>query len=457
MRPFSLLSVIALTLSAAAAAVPRAQTAPALVFQNVNVIPMDRERVLRGQTVLIEGARIAGIGPPAYVRIPPGATIVDATGKFLIPGLAEMHAHIPGGDAPDEAMERVLFLYVANGITTARGMLGHPRHLPLRDRLLTGQLLGPTLYTSGPSLNGNSIPTPEAATRAVEEQYAAGYDFLKIHPGVSRPAFDALAAAADRVGIRFAGHVPLGVGLARALEARYASIDHLDGYIEALVKDGAPVSPSQSQFFGVNLVDHLDESRIPALVAETRKAGVAIVPTETLFINGLGPDDPEAMAQWPEMRYVAPQQLADWVANKKKTIASGQPTPAQRARFLDVRRRLLAALYAGGVPIVLGSDAPQVWNVPGFSIHRELAAMVAAGLTPYQALELGTHNVAVYFKDDERTGTVIEGKRADLVLLDANPLASIANSATIAGVVAGGRWVPREEIEQGLEKRVGGK
>jgi imidazolonepropionase-like amidohydrolase len=200
--------------------------------------------------------------------------------------------------------------------------------------------------------------------------------------------------------------------------------------------------------FGLNLTGVLDESRIPRLVEATRKAGVWIVPTEALFEHWVGPDDPDTMRTWPEMQYVSRNQLAQWVENKKKLAADA--TPAERTRFIDVRRRLIKALHAGGVGLLLGSDGPQVWNVPGFSVHRELRYLVQAGLTPWQALETGTRNVAVFFGTAAERGTIAQGKRADLVLLDANPLTDIGNSSKIAAVVLGGRVLTRDEIDKQL-------
>jgi imidazolonepropionase-like amidohydrolase len=428
----------------------RGQTEPVTAFVDVTVIPMDRERRLPGQTVVVRGDRIVEIGPTARVKVPQGGVRVDARGKFLIPGLAEMHAHIPGGQATEEVVERTLFLYVAGGITTVRGMLGHPRHLELRARAARGELLSPTIYAAGPSFNGNSIPSPAAARRTVIEQKAAGYDLLKIHPGVSSEAFDTLVATAKRAGIPFAGHVPEEVGIARALEARYSTIEHLDGYIEAMLREGAPVTAEQSAFFGLNLGEHLDESKLAGLVAATRKAGVWNVPTQVLLENLVLVGSAEELAQRPEMRYVAPQTLAQWAEVKNGMLAETGSTAASARRTIETRRRLIKALHAAGAGLLLGSDAPQIYNVPGFSTHRELESLVAAGLTPYQALETGTRNIARYFGTERETGTIEKGKRADLVLLDADPLADIRNTTRRAGVMLRGRWLPQAEIERRL-------
>jgi imidazolonepropionase-like amidohydrolase len=423
----------------------------ALVFVDVTVIPMDRERTLPNQTVVVRGDRIVEIGPAARVKVPEGSVQVDGRGKYLIPGLAEMHAHIPGGQAPDSVVERTLFLYVSGGITTIRGMLGHPRHLELRARVARGDLLSPTIYTSGPSFSGNSITTPEAAVKAVEAQKAAGYDLLKIHPGLTRPVFDSMVAAARRVGIPFAGHVPEEVGLARAIEARYATIEHLDGYLEAMLRTGAPVGSSESAFFGMNLGEHLDESKLAGLVRATKDAGVWNVPTQVLMESLALPVTAEELTRRPEMRYVGAQTRTQWTEAKATMLQETGSTPASARKMIEVRRQLIKALHDAGAGLLLGSDAPQVWNVPGFSTHRELESLVAAGLTPYQALETGTRNVAAYLGTSKETGTIESGKRADLILLDADPLADIRNTTKRAGVMVRGRWLPQAEIGKRLD------
>ena len=410
-------------------------------FVGVSVLPMDRETVVPNQTVIVSNQTIAWVGAANAAKIPPGATRVDGSGKFLMPGLAEMHAHIPGGNAPDALVERVLFLYVANGVTTIRGMLGDPRHLSYRSSVANGAVLGPRIFTAGPSFNGNSAPTKEAAVAAVIDQQKLGYDLLKIHPGVPRDAFDALADKAHELKIPFAGHVPAQVGLQRAIEARYRSIDHLDGYIEALAG-----KPEASQFFGVNLVNEIDETKLPALVKATLAARIWQVPTQVLMDNLMNDVPAEDMAKRPEMQFVLnPGEIQKWIAQKQ---SYAKYAPADRQKFLTVRRRIIRELHGAGVPFALGSDAPQWWNVPGFSAHRELRSLVDAGLTPYQALRTGTQQVGVYLGTTD--GVVAAGRRADLLLLDANPLQDVGNSSRIAGVLVNGRWLPKADIDKRL-------
>jgi predicted amidohydrolase len=437
--------LLAVSLVLAATATPQPTPSAVVAFANVSVLPMDRDTVLGGQTVVVRDGKIAEMGAASSIRVPEGAVRVDGQGKFLMPALAEMHAHIPAGKASDAAVERTLFLYAANGLGTIRGMLGDPRHLAYRERVQKGELFSPRIYTSGPSFSGKTAPTAEVAVKMVEEQKAAGYDLLKIHPGVQRPVFDALDARADELKIPFAGHVPLEVGLQRALEAKYQSIDHLDGYVEALSKE-----PLTSQFFGLNLVNQIDESKIPSLVAATKTGGVWQVATQVLMDNLLSEDMPDVMAKWPEMKYVPADVLKTWI--DQKNGMTQKVSAADRQKLLVLRRKIMKALLDGGVPFALGSDAPQWWNVPGFSAHRELKSLVMAGFTPFQALQTGTVNPARYFGTSASTGTVARGMRADLLLLDANPLTDIANTMRIAGVMLNGRWMSRQELDKRLDQ-----
>jgi cytosine/adenosine deaminase-related metal-dependent hydrolase len=437
-----------------------AQEAPEVVaFENVTVLPMDGERILPSQTVIVRGRRIAELGPAASLRVPEGALRIDGRGKFLMPGLAEMHGHLPGPQAIEQLgadyLDRVLFLFVANGVTTVRGMLGVPLHLQVKAEIARGERWGPQVFTTGPSLNGASVPTREAAWRMVTEQRASGYDLLKIHPGIQREVYDEMARTARREGIPFAGHVPADVGLERVMISGQASVDHLDGYAEALVKDG--VTPSGTPgFFGLDWVDSLDESKLPALAAATRAAGLWNVPTQVLIENRYAEDSLEERARRPEMRYVPARMMEQWMKAVKDETAQPGFSAERARRFVELRRRVIKALRDAGAGILLGADTPQVFNVPGFATLQELSALVAAGLTPYEALEAGTRNPARYFGLEASFGTVAVGKRADLLLLTANPLIDIASVRQRAGVMLAGRWLPAEEIERRLAAFVGG-
>ena len=427
----------------------RGGAADVTAFVGVSVLPMDRERVLEDRTVLVRDGRIRRIGASGEVEVPDGARVA-AEGGWLMPGLGEMHAHIPpqGGRA---WMEDVLFLYLANGVTTARGMLGQPAHLELREDVAAGEVAGPRIYTSGPSLNGNSIPGPDSARRAVRRQKEDGYDFLKIHPGLTREEYDAVVEEANSVGIRWAGHVSMEVGLRHALETGQASIDHLDRYVEALLPEGADPTAEEAGFFGFGIVDRVDRSKIPEVARATAEAGVWNVPTQSLIETILSPASPEEMAAAPEVRYMPADMVEGWKEAKAGFDADPRNTAERREAFVRLRRDLIGALHEAGAPLLLGSDAPQVFQVPGFSVHHELRLLVASGLTPYEALVAGTRDVARFFGDEAEFGTVEEGKAADLVLVGANPLEDVGAASDVRGVMAGGRWIPASEIRERLD------
>lgn len=429
-----------------------AQHAP-VVFTNASVIPMDRDTVLRNQTVVVEHGRITHVGGARPV--PAGATLVDARGRYLMPGIAEFHAHVPSGSQAVHA-DRTLKLYVLAGVTTARGMLGAPMHLALRDSIAAGQRIGPRLLTSGPSFNGNSVTSAAVAAAMVRSQKEAGYDLLKIHPGVARAAFDSLAIVANALGIGFAGHVPLEVGLDAALASKYSTIDHLDGILEAMYTGASPLTPQVNGFFGLGIMPQLDQSRLPAIVERIRASGVAMVPTQILMDNYASDATGEQLTSREEFAYWVPQQVAAWRKFKDDLLAQAAVPREQREAFLALRRGALKSLYEAGVPFLLGADAPQLWNVPGFSAHRELGSLVAAGLTPYQALRTGTVDVAKFMGEEGTAGVVRPGARADLLLLDANPLESIGNSLRISGVMANGRWIGQPERDAMLRALTAG-
>lgn len=420
-----------------------------IIFADVHVVPMTAERVLRGQDVSVEGGRITRIAPADGSSRPQGAVVIDGRGRYLMPGLAEMHAHLPGPDRK-QYTEDVLLLYVAHGATTIRGMLGHPWHLELRQALADNELLGPRLFTAGPSLNGNSVPDTAAAVRSVREQRLAGYDFLKLHPGLTRAVFDAIADTARELGMPFEGHVSEAVGVEHALARGQRAIDHLDGYMQLLVDPQCMRHPRAAGFFGIGLLDCVDEHRIPQAVRLTGAAGTAMVPTEILLERWARPPTAAELRAQSETRYLPPSVIARWLSAREEFLGLQTLDDGHARRFIAIRRQLLDALHEAGVPILLGSDAPQIFNVPGHSLRGELESYVAAGLTPFEALYTGTAAPATYFGHAQDFGTVEVGKAADLLLLTANPLEDVAAVAAIEGVMLRGRWLSREELDRRL-------
>ena len=421
-----------------------------LAFVGVSVIPMDGERVLENQTVVIDDGRIASIDAAAGVAPAAGVEVVEAAGRYLLPGLTEMHGHLPNPRMSDEDIRNLLFLYIANGVTTVRGMQGDPSQFALRSSIERGLLLGPHLYLASVSVNGRRAPTPEEAARLARGYKADGYDLIKTHEGMSLEAFDALAATAAEVDIPFGGHVSDFVGLRHALAAGQVSIDHLDGYVEALApEDTRPADERGLRGVGA-LLDQADESRIPELVQATVDAGAWMVPTmvlwETAFFNDRG--SVEVLRERPEVRYMPPETVDRW--RQAVDTRLGATDAETNRRVAALRRRILAALHAGGANIALGTDSPQIFSVPGFSMHLEMALYVEVGMTPYEALETATRRPAEYFGATDEFGMVAVGRRADLLLLTANPLDDVANVRGRAGVMVRGRWIPANEIDRRL-------
>ena len=421
--------------------------APASVaFVDVSVVPMDRERVVEHQTVIVRDGSIAAIGPVASTTIPEGVVRVDARGKFLMPGLAEMHGHVPA--QPGAFADATMLLFVANGITTVRGMQGSPYHIALRDAIARGEVLGPRFYAAGPQIDGRRASTPAAGVAAVLEQKQAGFDLIKIQEGVSREAYDSVIATARRIGMPVGGHIPDDVGLWHALASRQGTIDHLDNFMEAVNAPDYPAARLPATGAGGSTAEI--DRRIAGAAAATRAAGIAVVPTQALWQMLWVPDDSATLSRRPELRYMPPATLAQWY----RTIRPGGrlQTDAERKTWIATRTKILKAVSDAGVPILLGTDAPQLFSVPGFSIHREMQAMTDAGMTPFQILQSGTRNIAAHFGTLGESGTVEVGKRADLILLDANPLAAVANLQRRAGVMVRGLWLPEAELQQRLEQ-----
>jgi imidazolonepropionase-like amidohydrolase len=415
-------------------------------FVDVTVVPMDRERLVPHQTVVVRGAKIANIGPAARIHVPLGAQRIDGRGKYLMPGLADMHSH------PERLLD--LLVYVANGVTTVRTMGSPPDLREWRAASAANQLVSPAIYTAGPVLDGPSddypggpsVETPAAAVQAVREQHDSGFDFIKVYNNLSKEVYEAIVIEARKLGMPVAGHVPFSVGLRGALAARQASIEHLRGYSAELVQANAPVQVGNDLRSRTLAWNHADESRFSGLAEATRAAGVWNCPTLVWSQTQFFPSD--MYARWlarPEMRFAWPELLANtraqWPYMKNFTEADFHA--AQRG--IAVQQRFVKALKDAGARLLLGTD------LGAFAVTDELRLLVESGLSPYEALRTGTRDAAEFLGQAEEWGTVTTGVRADLVLLDGNPLADVANTKGQIGTMLRGRWLPKAEITRMLE------
>lgn len=396
-----------------------------LALVGATVVPMASEGALTGHIVLIRGERIVAVAPAATVDTT-GASVVDVTGQWILPGLADMHVHIQG--------EHDLPLFVLNGVTTVRNLFGSPEHLRWRDATATGALLGPTIYTSGPIVDGDPpvwpgsavVTTAEAARAEVVAEKKAGYDWIKVYGGLPRAAYDAVLAEAKAQGMPVAGHVPKDVGLAGVLAAAggQRSIEHLDGYVTA---DGAPPAP--------------------ALTAQTVAAGIWNCPTLVVHDRFGKLDAPEQLAGTRGLELVTPVIRAAWDPRNDFRLARWTPDKfAAQRRGNQARKELVGALARAGARLVLGTDTGNPYVIPGFAVDDELALLVGAGLTPWQALRTATVAAAELEGTPGAFGVVAAGARADLLVVTRDPLADIANIVDPSMVIVRGYLHHRAEL-----------
>ncbi len=437
-----------------------------IAITNVNVVPMTRDTVIRDATVIVRDGRIAAVGASARVNVPTGATRVDGRGKYLIPGLADAHTHLYSDDElPDSLASYELGVMLANGVTAARLMIGTREHLQLRDDVAAGRILGPQLWLASPMLTGRSgapnsrtVTTADEARAAVREVADAKYDFVKIVDPLTPPVYEAIVDEARTRGIRIDGHVDPAVGVARALEAKQ-NIQHLDGYFEAALADSAPTRTSLTQGGVFRLanwrtIDHIDDAKLARLAGATARSGIWSTPTLTVFNTafaiGFTDDELHGRPDWKLMPGNFRRLYLQARQHYWSPAADSVRTAERRRKYVEFRNSAVKAIAdsGGAGRILAGSDSPDWFMVYGWTMHREMQSLVTAGLTPYQALAAATRNPAEYFGAAREWGTIEAGKRADLVLLDANPLEDIRNTTHIAGVAIGGRWLPRSELER---------
>jgi hypothetical protein len=405
-----------------------------VVITNVNVLPMDRERVLSAQSVIVERGVITRLGPSGALTVPAGARTIDGTGKYLMPGLVDVHVHFHG-NPPDE-QPILLKLFIANGVTTIVNLRGTAQILELRKAVNAGRVLGPRFYTVGPYINQPFYTTPDEVERAVVEQKRAGYDFIKLHGNLSREAYHRLNEVARREGIRVVGHLPRNLGP----DAAFAEHQYMIAHAEEFLYD----TLSRSTDSSLSTI----ESHFAGWARATAAARIWLTPNLTAYkaIGGMV-QNLDSMLARPEMRYLPQSNQVGW---GPATNPYTNRNPPLRAAAIMTRYHLLEKLVqtfsVADVGMLIGTDAMNTGVIPGFSAHDELADLVRAGLSPWEALHAATVNGAEFLGQPGDRGTVAVGQKADLILLDANPFENIANSRRIAGVMLRGRWFSREDV-----------
>jgi hypothetical protein len=428
----------------------------ATVIEHVAVVPMDRPGLLPDHTVVVSGDRIVAVAPADRVAPSASTRRVDGRGKFLVPGLADMHAH---AIAPED-----LELYAAAGVTQLRVLAASPVAVALRDEKVGGEALRPMLYVEGLLTDGDPPSWPFArvvsdvadVAREVALHKEMRLPSIKVYTRLTRDVYDAFAAQGRAAGLGLVGHVPDAVGLEHALASGQRSIEHLWGYERWLASSTAagarPSSAVPSGVLGrIAAFEHADEARMPEIARRTREAGTWNCATLVLNERMAMRDDVEALRAVTGLRYVPPETVAAW------QLSRGRGSPERSAalrRSIPKRRALLRALHEQGAGLLVGTDSGNPWIVPGFSVVDEIALFVEAGLPPWEALRAATSAAAHYLGQGEESGTVVVGRRADLLLVDANPLERAENLRRREGVMLRGAWHPASELDARLEERV---
>ena len=443
--------------------------AEVLAFTHVTVIDMTGAPPKPDMTVVIKGNRITSIGRTEKVRVPQGAQVIDATGKFLIPGLWDMHVHFT-------ETERTFPMFIANGVLGVRNMGGKPEDLFLwREEVANGKLLGPRLLAGGPIVDGPpivargpavSVSTAAEGRQMVDKLKQQGADFIKVYDAVARDVYFAIIDEAKRVKFPVVGHVPLSVTTLEASDAGQKSIEHLGTILEGCssienelrrleaepMPAGADLSeiPRRIAARGERMLDTYDEQKAKQLFAHLARNQTWQVPTlvtkqALTFIDDIyGNGDVR-------LKYITQSEQKRWSPQENFLLRYRTPEYIvfSKRRF-QKESELVGALHRAGVPLMTGTDLSIPYIFAGFSLHNELELFVKAGLTPMEALQAATRNPAVFLGELGSRGTIERGKIADLVLLHANPLVDIRNTQRINAVVLNGKYLPKETLQKML-------
>ena len=420
-----------------------------LAIVDVNVLPMDANRILENQSVIIEGGRIRSVGPVADLAVPEGARIVDGDGRYLMPGLADLHVHVRRSDE--------YISYLSWGVTTVMHLGGSATRgrqlLDARRRIEAGEMIGPSIYTTELILDGDPpaagsaarLASPDAAREKVASMKAAGFDFVKIYNNVSLPVFLAIVEEAAQQDMSVIGHIPRGFDPLIALREGQKAVVHTEEFFFTYFKGPRSTKDMDMSY-------RPDLSKIPVLVEVLLDNDVAVMPDLCFtFTNLLMWDGLEIIWNDPELKYQHPNTVLDWRSgniNRRREIENFIFRGQIKYELLQVLTR---EFQEAGVLQVIGTDASLPGLFPGKAAHRELTELVKAGLSNFDALSIGTRNagefVRKYVDGSARFGRIEPGYRADLTLVEGNPLDDVRNARKVAGVAVAGRWTDKNELD----------
>jgi imidazolonepropionase-like amidohydrolase len=446
---------------------PKEQSASkSLVLTHISVIDATGSPAKPDMTVVITGEHIAALGKTGAVRIPKNAQIVNAAGKFLMPGLWDMHVHIFNHVSRRPPNTWYFPLFVANGVTSVREMWTKPRDmsqvLEWRRQFPKGTLTLPRIAAVGTVIDGqpstwpntDTVATPEEARRMVRKIKDAGVDFVKTYSNLSREAYFAIVDEARKQNIPFAGHVPFAVGADEASSAGQRSMEHLNQLLETCSSKKQELlrvpAKDWTSAYDQLMIDTYDESKCRKLFALLAENHTWQVPTLILKQMNYFSGDLRYFTDSPRLKYVPADELAMWQPYIARQKNLSEDEKNLRKNVWHAYLVLVEAMHHAGVEFMAGTDVGNEYIYPGFSLHDELALLVKAGLSPMEALQAATRNPAKFLGVFDRLGTVEKGKLADLVVLDANPLEKISNTQRIYAVVLNGRLLPNVSLQKML-------
>lgn len=426
------------------------------VLENVNVVPMNEEVVLPRRTVVVRDGTITAIlGEASTVDVVSGERI-DGGGKYLVPGLADMHVHMR---MDPQAMFNLL---LANGVTTVTNMRlgdgdGDVDHLELRAAVKDGRMVGPRYLVSGPQLKPDLLPDATAVEEMLDQHVEQGYDVVKIHQDLRLEIYNALIHGATQRGLKVTGHFQHQMPLSESL--RMTSVEHAEEFLYTSREGFGAIAGDFHEFmptYYAHVGQLADQNYRSPIVEDVAQSGIYVDPTLIIYkMISVWADAGRLadLATDEKLKYV-PDGTRNWYLDPTTNPYSKEDfplTPEHLEFNFHTLGRIVVDLHRAGVPLLLGTDTFGTL-VPGYSVHSELELLVAAGLTPYEALRTGTVNVAAYLDESERAGTVEVGKRADLVLMEKNPLEDIRNTRDVRGVLTHNQWFARDELAEMLQE-----